>query len=539
MNLCRCIAQQLAGLIAVVLFSATFPAAASDLPIYTDSLASGWSDYSWDVTRNLSNTSPTHTGTQSIAVTVTAAWGGYCLNAAPVSTSSYDQLGFWVNGGTNGGQKVWFVANFNQQTYSFTPSSNAWTLVNIPLSALGNPGTLTDLCWQDTSSGAQSTFYIDDITLIQRPSVPTADLPIYTDALAGGWEDWSWGSTRNFTNTSPIHGGADSLAVTLTDAWGALYLHPDAPIDTYGYSEISFWVHGGSAGNKKLGVSADFGAHNFPVTATAGAWTQVKVPLSALGSPATLTDLTWQDATGGAQPTFYLDDITLSVGSLSSHILTIAKASGGTGTLTSSPAGIDCGSICTANYNSGTQVILTATPSIGYSFSGWSGACTGTGTCTVTMDAAKNVTASFIASQSLDACAGTTSNVSGITIVGSPTKRFGDSLEVDYCLKGFNSATKFDIYIAVSIPDGNGTLLFAQSLGFFGQPIFSNQIVPFLSNTLIQDVSQPVLSIPALPLYLPTGPYTFYMVPVLAGNDVMIPSNWIGSLAQGTLTLTR
>jgi hypothetical protein len=66
----------------------------------------------------------------------------------------------------------------------------------------------------------------------------------------------------------------------------------------------------------------------------------------------------------------------------------------GSGTLTSSPAGINC-SGCTANYASGTKVTLTPTPSSGFAFSSWSGACSGTGACTVTMDAAKTVTGNF------------------------------------------------------------------------------------------------------------------------------------------------
>jgi hypothetical protein len=46
-------------------------------------------------------------------------------------------------------------------------------------------------------------------------------------------------------------------------------------------------------------------------------------------------------------------------------------------------------------YSSGTSVTLTATPATGSTFAGWSGACSGTGTCTVTMDANKTVTATF------------------------------------------------------------------------------------------------------------------------------------------------
>ncbi len=75
--------------------------------------------------------------------------------------------------------------------------------------------------------------------------------------------------------------------------------------------------------------------------------------------------------------------------------LTVAKSGKGTGSVTSSPAGINCGATCSTTYDHGTVVTLTATPAATSSFTGWSGACTGTGTCTVTMDAARSVTASF------------------------------------------------------------------------------------------------------------------------------------------------
>ena len=75
--------------------------------------------------------------------------------------------------------------------------------------------------------------------------------------------------------------------------------------------------------------------------------------------------------------------------------LTVTPAGSGTGTVASTPAGISCGATCAANFNSGSSVSLAATPSTGSIFAGWSGACTGTGSCSVTMDAAKSVTATF------------------------------------------------------------------------------------------------------------------------------------------------
>lgn len=75
--------------------------------------------------------------------------------------------------------------------------------------------------------------------------------------------------------------------------------------------------------------------------------------------------------------------------------LTVSIAGTGSGTVTSKPTGINCPGICSANFSSGASVTLTATPAGGSTFAGWSGACSGTGTCSVTMSAVRSVTATF------------------------------------------------------------------------------------------------------------------------------------------------
>ena len=73
--------------------------------------------------------------------------------------------------------------------------------------------------------------------------------------------------------------------------------------------------------------------------------------------------------------------------------LTVTRV--GNARITSSPAGIDCGDICSAEFELGTIVTLTATPDPGWTFSGWAGACDGSAGCVVTVDGGKSVTASF------------------------------------------------------------------------------------------------------------------------------------------------
>src|SRR5437660_4013960 len=75
--------------------------------------------------------------------------------------------------------------------------------------------------------------------------------------------------------------------------------------------------------------------------------------------------------------------------------LNVTVAGSANGTVTSSPAGINCPGACSANFASGTTVTLTPTAAAGGTFAGWSGACSGTGTCSVNMTAAQSVTATF------------------------------------------------------------------------------------------------------------------------------------------------
>src|SRR5579871_5569942 len=75
--------------------------------------------------------------------------------------------------------------------------------------------------------------------------------------------------------------------------------------------------------------------------------------------------------------------------------LTVKGSGAGGGTITSSPAGINCGSTCDATFASGTAVTLSASPNSSSTFAGWSGACSGTGSCSVTLTANASATATF------------------------------------------------------------------------------------------------------------------------------------------------
>ena len=75
--------------------------------------------------------------------------------------------------------------------------------------------------------------------------------------------------------------------------------------------------------------------------------------------------------------------------------LTVTRNGTGSGTVTSVPSGVTCDADCSAPYGVGTVVTLNAAPASGSTFAGWSGACSGSGGCAVTMSAAAAVTATF------------------------------------------------------------------------------------------------------------------------------------------------
>lgn len=138
---------------------------------------------------------------------------------------------------------------------------------------------------------------------------------VYTDQLASGWRDFSWG-TVDLGNTDPVHSGAKSIEVSLAGFTG-LYLYYPGYFPN-GYNYIKFFVHGGTSGGQQLDVYLKFDDNGNYVegprlripTPQANQWVEVLISLSELGvSDLSITGFVIQDPTGSLQPTFYVDDI--------------------------------------------------------------------------------------------------------------------------------------------------------------------------------------------------------------------------------------
>ena len=294
----------------------------------------------------------------------------------------------------------------------------------------------------------------------------------------------------------------------------------------YVVTNSSSWVYGntdftdGSSVPGIVGYEWDrFDSNYPPPPAVAGSWT-------LLGNSATVTDAgsadssnssiyqaqsgAWVFATGTMswssglsasglvdpkiqQATTNVLNRFITGVSTTSFTLTVAKSGTGTGTVASSPSGISCGTTCSASFASGTVVSLTATPDSGFTFAGWSGACSGTGACSVTMDAAKSVSANFNSTPP--------AALSSITV--SPTSVIGG-----------NSST--------------GTLTLAGAAA-------SNAVVTLSSNNGSATVPPSV----TVPQGATTASFSIGTTPVASSTAASISAVYNGVTKAATLTITR
>ena len=193
------------------------------------------------------------------------------------------------------------------------------------------------------------------ILLLTGMSFPVAaqDMTIYSDSsLQNGWQNWSWDTTVNFGNTNPVYSGSSSAAVTISAAWGALYLN-HAAFNSGTYSNLVFWINGGTNGGQQLLVAGHAGgaqqlSMNLPAL-TANAWLKFSIPLSTLGiaNRSDVDGLWIADRVGSAQPTFYVDEMVLTTNSNPLPIVTLTSPTDGS--VYTAPAGINLSAGVAAN----------------------------------------------------------------------------------------------------------------------------------------------------------------------------------------------
>ena len=191
--------------------------AQANLSLYTNNLVNEFQDWSWNCTRSFASTSPVHSGTDSISVTITGGGGALSLQyGAGFNTAPYASLSFWINGGVAGGQRLQvFGTRLNTSTpaYALSRLSTNWVQVLVPLSTLGvaNVSDFTGIEIQDTSGGAQAAFNVDDVQLVAAPAPALVHLAVnasntvrQADARWFGVNTATWDSYLGNSQTLPL-----------------------------------------------------------------------------------------------------------------------------------------------------------------------------------------------------------------------------------------------------------------------------------------------------------------------------------------------
>jgi hypothetical protein len=282
-----------------------------------------------------------------------------------------------------------------------------------------------------TKSPDQATYHYGDVVQLTAEADPT-----YAFAY---WSGTETGSANPFSTT--IHGDTILTAhylqsahpLTITSAHGTVIKQPDQAVYLNGDivqlnaipdpgAQFDHWS-GDITGNQNptavtingdTSVTANYLLDEYTLSITSVHGTVTREPdqptyhygdvihLSASPDP----DYSFTGWSGGATSATNPMEFTIHENTaltanfvLNTYLLTVVKTGKGTGTVTSSPSGIDCGSDCSQIYSAGTNVTLTATTITPLTtFTGWTGGgCIGADTCIVELHSDVTITADFMA----------------------------------------------------------------------------------------------------------------------------------------------
>ncbi len=231
---------------------------------------------------------------------------------------------------------------------------------------------------QNTLAQGETTLFAGSGSQMDTPNNRWGD---YSDLTVDPVDDCTFWYTQEYYQTTSSFNWRTRI--------GSFEMHGCAP--TFSVTTIKNGTGAGTVTSSPAGVNCG---------STCSAGFDDGTPMTLTATPAVGSDFTgWLGGgcAGAGVCTFVLNGATTVTATftLQTRHLTVGKKGNGRGTVTSSPGGIGCGSICSAGFPYGTALTLTAKPTATSVFSGWSGACAGKSTCALSMTVDRAATATF------------------------------------------------------------------------------------------------------------------------------------------------
>lgn len=307
--------------------------------VYTDALASDFTDHSW-AEHSLGETATVHTGTHSIRFNPSFDGGLYLYSHGPLLDTELNTLELWIHGGDQGGQQMNVViqaggkpvakVDLNGYLENGRLEANRWHKVQIDLAALRIPNGVYDgILLRDKSQSQQGSVYIDDIRLLystvpvsnQPPAPVYEEIVVYDNGLNPGFKSYSHG-TYSMQEEGTVHSAVYSMMLK-PGPQTALYLYKERVIRTDEYTALAFWIHGGTAGGQQLDLvlqaggvpvkTLDLNTYTENGTIRPGVWQKMTIPLRELSLENGIFDgMVFRGRGTEVQGELYLDDMLLT-----------------------------------------------------------------------------------------------------------------------------------------------------------------------------------------------------------------------------------
>ena len=317
-------------------------------------------------------------GARPVTLTVAASPGG--MQTASVTANVVLQGALRVTPGSATFGSV--LLGQDSAVQSFTVSNTGGVNTTTPMAVLSGSAAADFRIASNTCTGPVTPTGTCTITVVMRPSVP-----------GGRAASLDLGATVGGNTAASLSGTGLSPALLVGDAT----MNAFGTVDVTQQSSVFTWTvrNTGDVATSALSFAVTGDASQFTVvntctgTLAAGGSCTITVRFVPTTAGNAAINVNLSAATGGS--------VALAATGTGRALLRLVVTKAGTGTGTVTATGINCGTDCFEDYLYNTPVTLSAAPTAGSAtFGGWSGACTGTGACSVTMSVARNVTATFV-----------------------------------------------------------------------------------------------------------------------------------------------